>query len=449
MMVQGKLPDNLVVVVDALDECTDPHIVEIFLDLLFRSISYLPIKFYVASRPEPAIRNKMMSEREHTRSILYLHEIEKSLVQADIKLYLKEELEFMTPAEFEIKKLAEHADNLFTYAETAVRYIGSKNRSMNSHARLSTILAAYPESKNTLLSGLDVIYSAILTAAIDDEELIHQEQDEIRLVLWTAICACEPILTSTLSALCGLDEHTTMATLESLRSILHVSDRSTLVTTLHVSFPNYMFSLERSGVFFCDKVAHNQFLAQQCFDIMKSQLRFNIGDIKSSFIPDSEIPDLGESIVANISDELFYACRFWADHLSRHPSSALLPEIYRFLSQLLLFWMEVLCLKQVIHIGPNLLLKASRWVYSESHSSPELASLLDDAHDFLKDFAFSPASKSTPNIYVSSVRLCSKTSAIYACYSKCAQGWPDLDFCGRVTEYRTLAVSVVPNHNWM
>ncbi|KEP47855.1 vegetative incompatibility protein HET-E-1 [Rhizoctonia solani 123E] len=449
MGVQDKLPDNLVVVIDALDECTDPHIVKIFLDLLFRSISYLPIKFYVTGRPVPVIRNKMMSEREHTRSILYLHEIEKSLVQADIKLYLKEELEFMTPAEFEIKKLAEHADNLFIYAATAVRYIGSTNRPTNSHARLSTILAAYPESKNTL-SGLDVIYSAILTAAIDHEELIHQEQDEIRLVLWTAICACEPVLTSTLSALCGLDEHTTMAALESLRSILHVSDRSKLVTALHVSFPNYMFSLERSGGFFCDKAAHNQFLAQQCFDIMKSQLRFNIGDIKSSFIPDSEIPDLGESIVANISDELFYACRFWADHLSRqyrHRSSALLPEIYKFLSQQLLFWMEVLCLKQVIHIGPNLLLKTSQWIYSRSHSSPELASLFDDAHDFLKDFALSPASESTPNIYVTSVRLCSK-SAVYACYSKYAQGWPDLNFCGRVTEYRTLAVSVVPNHKW-
>ncbi|KDN34542.1 hypothetical protein RSAG8_12366, partial [Rhizoctonia solani AG-8 WAC10335] len=90
LSAKDKLSNNLVIVVDALDECSGPHIVELFLDLLFRSVMDLPIKFFVTSRPEPAIRNKMMPESERSRSILYLHEIEQSLVQADIELYLRD-----------------------------------------------------------------------------------------------------------------------------------------------------------------------------------------------------------------------------------------------------------------------------------------------------------------------------------------------------------------------
>ncbi|KAG8732240.1 hypothetical protein FRC11_014941 [Ceratobasidium sp. 423] len=289
MMVKDKLPDNLVVVIDALDECSDPHVVESFLGLLFRSIADLPIKFYVTSRPEPAIRNRMMSESERSRSILYLHEIEKSLVQADIELYLKEELEFMSPAVSDIRKLAEHAGNLFIYAATAVRYIRPTGKAVDSRTRLSTILAVNTGSQPRL-SIIDALYSAILTTAIGDDELEPEEQDRMRLVLWTAICACEPIRISTLSSLCGLNNNYSVATaLQPLQSVLHVSDRSELVTTLHASFPDYMLAKERSGVFFCDKTAHNQFLAQRCFQIMQAQLRFNICSIKSSFIPDDKV----------------------------------------------------------------------------------------------------------------------------------------------------------------
>ncbi|KDN35040.1 hypothetical protein RSAG8_11927, partial [Rhizoctonia solani AG-8 WAC10335] len=141
LAARDKLSNNLVIVVDALDECNDPHVVELFLDLLFRSAVELPIKFFVTSRPEPAIRNKMMPESERSRSILYLHEIELSLVQADIELYLREELASIAPAEDDIAELAEHAGNLFIYAATAVRYVRPVGKAVNSKARLKAILA--------------------------------------------------------------------------------------------------------------------------------------------------------------------------------------------------------------------------------------------------------------------------------------------------------------------
>ncbi|KAG8750011.1 WD repeat-containing protein 38 [Ceratobasidium sp. 423] len=367
MRIKDKLPDNLVVVIDALDECSDPHVVESFLRFLFRSIADLPIKFYVTSRPEPAIRNWMMSESERSRTILYLHEIEKSLVQADIELYLKEELGVMSPAVSDIRKLAGRAGNLFIYAATAIRYIRPIGKAVDSRTRLSTILIVNsgPQQK---LSGIDALYSTILTTAISDGELESEEREHIRLVLWTATCACEPIRISTLSALCGINNPDSTATaLQPLQSVLHVSDHSELVTTLHASFPEYMLAKERSGVFFCDKAAHNQLLAERCFQIMQVQLRFNICSIKSSFTPDDEIPELEERITTNISEELFYSCRFWIDHSMRtDPGNTLLPLVHGFLSQQLLFWMEVLNLKKCITTGTTVLSKLNTWLAQPS-----------------------------------------------------------------------------------
>ncbi|KAG8758718.1 hypothetical protein FRC11_003186, partial [Ceratobasidium sp. 423] len=416
--IKDKLPDNLVVVIDGLDECSDPHIVELFLGHLFRSITGFPIKFYVTSRPEPIIRNQMMSESERSRSILYLHEIEKSLVQADIELYLKEELEFMSPADSDIRKLAEHAGNLFVYAATAIRYIRPTGKAVDSRTRLSTILVVNsgPQQK---LSGIDALYSAILTTAIYDDGLEPEERERIRLMLWTAICACEPTRISTLSALCGINnKHTTTTALEPLQSVLHISDHSELVTTLHASFPDFMLTEQRSGVFFCDKVAHNQFLAQQCFEIMRSQLQFNICSIKSPFIPDDETPELQERITANISEELFYSGRFWVDHLSQaDPVDILLPLVHSFLSQQLLFWMEVLNLKKSITTGAMVLSKLNSWLARpHSDTSPNLVELASGSSRLLIRYISSPISAYTPHIYLSALPLSPPSNAVCLCH---------------------------------
>ncbi|KAJ1300929.1 hypothetical protein OPQ81_003355 [Rhizoctonia solani] len=138
--VRDNMAKNLVVVIDALDECSDPHVVELVLRIRFRFASDLPVKFFVTSRPEPVIRGSMLAgiaECDRPHSILYLHEIEKSLVQADIKLYLKDELRYMLPSHCaDIQELAEQAGNLFIYAATAVRYIQSPGRTSNSRERL-------------------------------------------------------------------------------------------------------------------------------------------------------------------------------------------------------------------------------------------------------------------------------------------------------------------------
>ncbi|CUA69303.1 hypothetical protein RSOLAG22IIIB_08427 [Rhizoctonia solani] len=235
---------NLVVVIDALDECSDPHTVKVMLEVLFRYAANLPVKFFVTSRPEPVIRNSMMAgitECNRSRSILYLHEIEKSLVQADIELYLKDELKYLLPVHCaDIEELAEQAGNLFIYAATAVRYICPTGMTANSKQRLKTILAVHSKS-NKGMFDIDLLYSAILSAALYDIRLEPDERRNIEIVLWTSICASEPVLIGTLAALSGFDEtELAVSALQPLRSVLHVSEHNNYVTTLHASFPDFI-----------------------------------------------------------------------------------------------------------------------------------------------------------------------------------------------------------------
>ncbi|KAF8748165.1 WD40 repeat-like protein [Rhizoctonia solani] len=59
---EGRDPEGLMVVIDALDECTNPSGAGLILDMLFRAAPNLPIKFFVTSRPEPDIRHRMQSQ---------------------------------------------------------------------------------------------------------------------------------------------------------------------------------------------------------------------------------------------------------------------------------------------------------------------------------------------------------------------------------------------------
>ncbi|KAH7316367.1 hypothetical protein B0J17DRAFT_584713, partial [Rhizoctonia solani] len=54
-IMQRSLPEDFIVVIDALDECENANSLGDILDLLMSTPLSLPIRFLVSSRPEPAI----------------------------------------------------------------------------------------------------------------------------------------------------------------------------------------------------------------------------------------------------------------------------------------------------------------------------------------------------------------------------------------------------------
>ncbi|KAB5589984.1 hypothetical protein CTheo_6571 [Ceratobasidium theobromae] len=418
--VKKAVPDNLVVVIDALDECDDRRGVKLVLDLLLKFAPTLPLKFFVTSRPEPIIYNKMITQTTSSRAVLHLHEIEKSLVKADIELYLKEELGFMSPTDQEIEQLVEKSGNLFIYAATLVRYIQPTTYSVDPQERLSMILEMTPQFTDQY-AEVDLLYMVVLESALGEKRLNPREVEDMQLMLRTVLCVQEPVSIDTLATLAGIDTlRRALSALQPLRSVIYLSENNGTVSTLHASFPDFMFNQVRSGLYFCDRAEHNQLLSQQCFEVMKSQLRFNICNLESSFIPDAKVVDLESRIKMAISPILWYACTYWGDHLRLANSPELTAILEEFLAVRLLFWMEVLNLKKGIGLGTQILMKASA-------ASADLIRFSDDAHSFVTSYAANPVFQSTPHIYISSILLCPRSSSVFKHYWGRTRGMANLN----------------------
>ncbi|CAE6429517.1 unnamed protein product [Rhizoctonia solani] len=148
LRVKDTLPDYLVVVIDALDECDDKESTSQILDVLLTKSSGLPIRFVVSSRPEPEIRDEMTKQNDQAESRVVLHELEEYAVQADIETYLRVSLAPMNPNEDEIATLLRRSGILFIYAATVVRYIGFDKFRRNPRARLANVLSASNATEN-------------------------------------------------------------------------------------------------------------------------------------------------------------------------------------------------------------------------------------------------------------------------------------------------------------
>ncbi|CCO34875.1 hypothetical protein BN14_08984 [Rhizoctonia solani AG-1 IB] len=351
----------------------------------------LPLKFFVTSRPEPSVHSRVLVQPDQTRLLFVLHEIESSLVQADIEVYLREELPVDKVSDTQLKQLAELAGNLFIYAATAIRFIRRASGSIDQK-RLRIVLSPAKGSGHQY-SEVDRLYTSILADATESSDLDVDEKKQVYVVVWTAVCVREPVTIKTLAAIIGSEPDNIEAALGSLFSVLHVSEATSTVSTLHASFPDFIFDQARSDRFHCNELETNQTIAQHCFGIMDQQLRFNLCGLESSFKYDHEV-----------------------DRLAAGVSEAISPTL-SFLSTGLLFWMEALNLKGILSVGINTLLKLKPWLTAVSSAS-DLVKSLDDCWLFLTRFAASPVAKSTPHIYISALAFCHHTSSVYKNY------WP-------------------------
>jgi hypothetical protein len=126
----------LVVVIDALDECTDQSAVREVLEIIRQYSPNLPLKFFITSRPERQIQNIFRQDGTSRYSKFILHEIEEDIVSADIEIYAREELVVIAkgrmagtpikgwPPEDRLKTLVRLSGTLFIYAATACKYVG-------------------------------------------------------------------------------------------------------------------------------------------------------------------------------------------------------------------------------------------------------------------------------------------------------------------------------------
>ncbi|KEP45884.1 vegetative incompatibility protein HET-E-1 [Rhizoctonia solani 123E] len=422
LRVQGSLPTDFIVVIDALDECENENSLTQVLDLILTPGVALPIRFLLSSRPEPGIFLRMMDRLgEKDKMQLVLHDLDADVVGMDIETYLRRELQDVPLTDEQWSGLMERCGVFFIYASTTIRFIRQGYEMDTLDEAVGTITGSASVHKGRGdETAIDELYSTILLAAYSRPGMSDANRDRMRNILETVICAQELITLDSLAHLLTLksaDQANRL--LLPLRSVLNVELTTGLVTTLHASFPDFMCSFDRSGVFYCAQSKRHGALARACLDVIHTvEPKFNICGLASSYLLDNEVEQLAERVEQAISPGLNYACRYWSTHLYLGDSpDEMLVNIQRFFSERLLIWMEILNLTGGMRFGTMIIRQAER-LCSERPALSNLVKIARDAAQFVSIFAANPVCQSTPHIYVSMLAFWPQSRPVSKAYEK-------------------------------
>ena len=376
--VGPELPPYLIVI-DALDEIKGDGGSTFLRDLLIaiNESDLRGFKFLVTSRSDPKVAE--LCESFKSEAVCRLQDVPIEEAESDIEIYLKAKLPGLSGSP-EFTELGQRAGGLFIYAATAVKYltprdsitVGEQTEMLNDFLSRPYDPTSSSDDDATFL--IDELYRQIMCDAFSN--LSRKVLARRLRILYTFLCTAEPTSTSIVAALVlDCDDEAARAVLRDLHAVLYTQDNQ--VFWYHTSFPDFIFSEERSNfridnknfTFSCNEPTHHNLLGESCFRIMKSEkfgLRFNMGNIKSSFLFDRDnAVELSEQINKNISAVLRYSSRYWSHHL---PSPLLINTdnlcccVSEFLQIRVLFWIEAMNLLGLSNLCTPMLQLARQWV---------------------------------------------------------------------------------------
>jgi ABC-type oligopeptide transport system ATPase subunit len=370
-----ELPLYLIVI-DALDEIIGDG-GSAFLRNLLKAIDEYDLrglKFLVTSRPHPKVA--ALCESFESEAVCRLQDVPIEEAKSDIETYLKTQLPELAGSP-ELVELGQRAGGLFIYAATAVKYltpvdsitVGEQTDMLNDF-----LSKPHEPDASDATSLVDELYRQIMYDAFS--KLGGKVLARRLRTLYTFLCTAERTSASIVAALVlEGDDDAARAVLRDLYAVLYTQDDR--VFWYHASFPDFIFTQARSNfridkkdfMFWCNEPAHHSLLGQSCFYIMKSKksgLRFNMGNISSSFLFDRDnAVALSEQVNQNISAVLRYSSSYWTHHLPSPQSvntDSLCCCILEFLQIRVLFWIEAMNLLGLSNQCTPMLRLASQWV---------------------------------------------------------------------------------------
>jgi hypothetical protein len=385
----SKLMENdcqlsYILVVDALDECDNDNNIQTIIRLLgdTRSLKNVRLRIFLTSRPEIPIRHGFgqISNADHTDFIL--HSISPSIVDRDISVFLRYELECIArthsldsgwPGEQIVEELVRNANGLFIWAATACRFI-NEGRSFAAD-RLSTILTpdsmgdfakdfssddsgTDDDSGDTAMAPvqhLDALYITVLQNSIHKYK--SRERKKWRMLLGTTMTAIvtlsSPLSTLSLARLLDISQAQLDQTLNDLHAILQIPRNSSSPLRLHhPSFRDFLLTKKRCEIlrFTIDEKQAHQTLADNCIHIMSKSLKQDICGVDA---PGTMITSIHSSqIEQSLSSEVQYACLYWTQHTLK--SGIQLCDdgpVHLFLQDHVLHWLEALAWMRKVSEG--------------------------------------------------------------------------------------------------
>ena len=384
-LIFGPLKESTistVIVIDALDECEDEEPASAILSVLGQFVSKIPkVRFFLTGRPEPQIREgfrlPLLAEAMNT---FILHEIESSLVNNDIQVFLEWSFLELThrrhgldgwPTKEQMDLLCKRAAGLFIYAVATAKFIDSRNS--NPKTQLDRLLQS-PESsaregKTRVRANitLDSLYTSILQEAFGHDD--PEDDPKIHSVLITVILATNPFSPSTISTLLRYNVDDVFLLLSSVHSLLILQeDFGHPVQPFHKSFPDFIIDPAHctNQRFHVSPPDHHSQLLVSCLDLMNRRLEKNICKFPDA-VANSDVSNLEERIRQYIDPALQYACRSWHTHLiNAHKTPAhtvtITSSLHQFLKKKFLFWLEVLSVLGAVSNAVDALQVVTDWL---------------------------------------------------------------------------------------
>ena len=297
------------IIIDALDECHDNQPASALLSVLATYVDEIPlVKFFITGRPESQIREGFRAEllQPHT-AILELHNVDRSSVDSDIKLFFKTRftkiaksrsnsgLEDDWPGPGYIDILCRKSGGLFIYAATVVKFVSSRNHPPDE--RLALIVLRQKDTSYEGRSGIDLLYTQVLEQASRDVDSDDQEfYSRFTSVVGAVVLIFHPLSINTLSDL--LRNYGTAskisASLRTLHSVLLIPNTTEHpLQVFHKSFPDFLTDQNRctNPQFLIHPPTHHKEILVGCLRVMGERLERNICKLDDSAIL-SDIKDL-------------------------------------------------------------------------------------------------------------------------------------------------------------
>lgn len=359
----GQLPHpNVLLVIDALDECDGQDDVRLILHLLAeaKALKSIRLRIFVTSRPELPIRYGFQDIPAHIHKDFILHDISQSVVEQDITFFFRDKLGKVQrehnlpanwPCEQHITCLVERTSGLFIYAATVCRFI---EESKFPEQRLTQILQG-SDARREPERNLDKIYTQILRDSVD------RDSDEREKAVWlelfhrtigSIVISFDLLSIDTLSKLLSVEQRKIEVVLRYLYSVLDAPEKqNSYIRLLHPSFRDFVLDKRRCKdmQFWVDERIAHENLYTRCMELMSTCLRKNIYGLKS-------LGDLASSVessvlIQRLPGQVQYACRYWVGHLSRSKDHLLeggkpfdVSKVLKFLQKDYLHWLEALSL---------------------------------------------------------------------------------------------------------
>lgn len=345
----------IVIVIDALDECGNPVDIRTILQILpdVQKCKSRHIRIFVTSRPELPLR--AVFERSNNHRSLVLHELSRTVVGEDIRVFLKDEFSRIRasrqvsgewPGDDVLETLARRAVPLFISASTICRFVD--HPVLLPEDRLLTLLEDPAANSG---SQMDKTYLPVLkqlfSGAGDKEQ--KQLEQEFQDIVGVVILLATPLSVNALAQLTDKSTRVISNHLNGFYSILSVPENLDLpVRPLHLSFQDYLLTTKESSFRVNPEKTHQK-IALHCLRVMKDSehgLKRNICGFLGYGTRHEDINR--QTVDHHLSAALQYSCQYWIYHLQQSQGHVSEPEVFPFLEKHFLHWLEALSLMDVI-----------------------------------------------------------------------------------------------------